>query len=183
MDYRKLLEYYLTSDEWELQVDSFFEEWRHCYDPYEDRYESEHGKIYLYSTIYNDYKKRLNDGGGTYFGLYLTPSQFERFFDVRYSDDHRFAVLFGMWWGLTEKQLHALALLRNKRCCLQLLNFFLCNPEVTKQPITAELNDFAYAGKYVAEIFEDRSRPSARSSRIIPVTEILPDGSFLLETD
>ena len=178
MDYRKLLEYYLTSDEWEILVGSFFEEWKHCYDPYEDHFDSEHGKIYLHSSIYFDYQKRLREGGGAYFDLYLTEAQFERFFDEKYSPEHRFAVLFGMWWRLTEEQIRTLALPQNKRCCRQLLNYYLCNPSAARRPSMAELESFDYAGEYVAQIVEN-----GQASRFVPVKEIRPDGSSLLEID
>lgn len=151
MDYRKLLEYYLTSDEWDSELDFFFEGWQHRFDPYEDAPEKEHGKLYLLSDVYMEYSQKLQNAGGVFFDLHLTDEEFQRYFDVRYSSEQRFSILFGMWWGLREKQIALLSNLRHRKKCSKLLHYFLCNPNAEPAFAITEFDNFTYQGTYHVE--------------------------------
>lgn len=149
MDYRKLLEYYLTSDEWEFEIISFFEVWNHHFDPTETLCDQVHGKAYVASDVYLEFEKKLADAGGSYFNLQLNKAQFEKYFDSKYSAHQRFAVLFAMWWRLKESQIKHIANLQQKKLCEYWLNFFLCNPDVEQPTLsTEELLAYNYSGKY-----------------------------------
>lgn len=128
MDYRKLLVYYLSSDEWTEEMDYFFEIWHHHWDPKQEFYTPNHTPNYVKSPVYLEFEKKLAAAGGSYYDLHLSDQQFRRFFDKRYSEGQRFAVLFGLWWGLSDIQINRLADLRMKNNCSCLLNFYLCNP-------------------------------------------------------
>lgn len=146
MDYEKLLEYYLTSDEWKFEMDCFFEAWQHRLVL---EYESTDPRQTLYSDIYWEYEKKMQAAGGCYFDLHLTEAQFKKYFNKRYSARQRFAILFGMWWGLSEAQISRIADLRQKQRCSHWLNYFLCNPNILHpDPTDRELVSFTYCGPY-----------------------------------
>lgn len=146
MDYEKILEYYLTSDEWKFEMDCFFEAWTHCL-VLED--ESTDTKQTLYSDIYLEYEKKMLAAGGCFFDLHLTEAQFKKYFNKRYCASQRFAVLFGLWWGLPEAQISHIADLRQRKRCSHWLNYFLCNPDALHPHLTEnELISFSYYGPY-----------------------------------
>lgn len=153
MDYRQLLIYYLNSDEWDIEMDSFFELKDHCYDPYEGT--EDRGSIYLCSEIYLEFERKSAEDGTSYWSLQLTQQQFHKYFDRRYTATQRFAVLFGVWFGLNEPQLRRIADLRQRKNCLYWLNYFLCNRSASPDIPMDELRSFRYAGKYVADIFDE----------------------------
>lgn len=151
MDFRKLLEYYLTSDEWVSELDFFLEGWQHRFDPYEDDPEKEHGKLYLLSDVYMEYSQKLQNAGGVFYDLHLTNEEFQRYFDARYSSEQRFSILFGMWWGLRENQIALLSNLRHRKKCSKLLHYFLCNPNAEPAFAITEFDNFTYQGTYHVE--------------------------------
>lgn len=172
MDYRQLLVYYLSSDEWELEMLFFFEGWSHTYDLYEGT--PNYGKVYPCSEIYLQHNRKLSDGGGTYLDLYLTDQQFQKYFNRRYSATQRFSVLFGMWWGLSEPQIRRIADLRQKNNCSHWLNYFLCNPDASPDISIEELHQFRYSGKYMAEIYDSPPGPFRSPQKLIPLEEVEP---------
>lgn len=155
MDYRKLLIYYLHSDEWDLEMYSFFELADHCYDPYEGT--KDHGLICLCSEIYLEYERKSDEDGTDYWSLQLTKQQFHRYFDARYTSTQRFAVLFGLWLGLNDPQIRHIADLRQRKNCLYWLNYFLCYRNASTAISIDELRSFHYTGKYVARIYKKQA--------------------------
>lgn len=124
MDYQKLLEYYLSSDEWEYELASFFDDFRHYYVPNEEVFAMKNGEP-VKSDVYQQYEQKLTAAGGCFYDVHLTQSQFQKYFDVRYSPNQRFAVLFALWWGLTDEQIRRIANLKQKKFCLSWLDYFL----------------------------------------------------------
>ena len=155
MDYRKLLIYYLSCDEWKEEMEFFFESWDHHYDLHEGT--PNHGKIYPCSEVYLEYDRKLGAAGGSYLDLRLTDQQFQKYFDRRYSADQRFSILFGLWWGLSEPQIRRIADLRQKKNCSRWLNYFICCPNASPDISVEELANFRYAGKYFAEVYDNPS--------------------------
>lgn len=173
MDYKKLLEYYLTSSEWDFQCLTFFEAFDHHYDPNEG--EENWGIIYLCSEIYMEYRRRLDAAGG-YLWLDLTEKQFQTYFSHRYSEEQRFAVLFSTWWGLTAGQINRVASLHQQKSCLIWLNYFLCNPNASPNLTITEARGFHYSGKYYAEIYNQQPQKSTGlPDRIIPAEKLSSD--------
>ena len=173
MFYRKLLEYYLTSSEWDFQLIGFFEAFDHHYDPYEGT--NHWGRVYLSSEIYREYSRKLDIAGGRFLSsLYLSHAQFQKYFTEQYSEDQRFAALFGIWWGLKSAQVTRIANLRNKKNCLSLLNYYLCNPEADAHVEAAQIQSYHYSGKYYAEIYDSPpERPrTGKPDHIVPATDI-----------
>lgn len=149
MDYQKLLEYYLTSDEWEYEIIFFFEGWKHHYDPAESMWDQPHGKTYLCSDIFLEFERKLDASGGSFFDLHLSTQQFKTYFNSKYTSHQRFAILFGLWWGLSDNQIQYIANLRQKHICEYWLNYFLCNPDVIQPTLSEkELSQYNYGGKY-----------------------------------
>ncbi|MBQ9168527.1 MAG: hypothetical protein IJX67_09000 [Oscillospiraceae bacterium] len=173
MDYRKLLIYYLSSDEWAEEMDYFFEIWHHHWDPRQEVYTPNHIPNYVKSPVYLEFEKKLAAAGGSYYDLHLTDQQFRRFFDKRYSEGQRFAVLFGLWWGLSEPRIRRIADLRQKHNSSRWLNYFLCCPEASPDISVEELYKFRYDGKYLAEVY-DHPAELARSQqpKLIPLEEV-----------
>lgn len=171
MDYRQLLIYYLSSDEWENEMDFFFEGWLHHYDLYEGT--PNYGKVYPCSEIYLEYDRKMATAGGSYLDLWLTDQQFQKYFDKRYSSMQRFSILFGLWWGLSEPQIRRIADLRQKNNCSRWLNYFICCPNASPDISIEELCKFRYAGKYLAEVY-DHPAELARSQKpkLIPLEEV-----------
>ncbi len=87
------------------------------------------------------------EGGGSY-RLELTNAQFSKYFAAGVSEDQRFAVFFGKWWGLTDKQLSRIGDLRQPHKCFQKLQYFLCHPEARPDVPEQEIERFTYQGEY-----------------------------------
>lgn len=173
MDYRQLLIYYLTSTEWDMEITMFFEGWKHCYDLYEGT--PDYGKIYPCSEVYLEYESKMDKSNGSYLHLELTEQQFHRYFDSRYSADQRFSVLFGLWWGLSDSQIHRIADLRQKNNSSRWLNYFLCNPDAPSDISTQQLLEFRYNGKYLAKVYDQPNKiPMPEKYQLVPLEDIQP---------
>ncbi len=107
----------------------FMDTFEHCWDPTEyscdpnekkDRSE----KKWVCSEVYHEYTRKLDADGGVP-RLCITDKQFEKYFSRKYSEDQRFAVLFGMWWGLKPEQISRLSNLRQEKYCWEWLDLFL----------------------------------------------------------
>lgn len=79
MDYTMLLSFYLTSDEWSVEKDMFFDVFLHNYDPHEANPAPPKKKEYLISEVYLRYLKKDADDAG-YPIRKITQTQFEHFF-------------------------------------------------------------------------------------------------------
>lgn len=171
MDYRHLLIYYLSCDEWEDEMEFFFEGWLHHYDLYEGT--PNHGRIYPCSEVYLEYDRKLSAAGGCYLSLHLTDQQFQQYFDRRYSATQRFSILFGMWWGLGDPQIRRIADLRQKDNCSRWLNYFICCPNASPDISVEELYKFRYTGKYFAEVYDCPTYLNHfQQSKLVPLEEV-----------
>lgn len=175
MFYKKILEYYLTSNEWDILLTGFFEGYDHHYDRYEG---TEYwGRIYLCSEIYMEYCHKLEIAGGSFLSdLNISEAQFRKYFTDQYGAEQRFAALFGIWWGLRKEQIHSIANLHYRKHCLCLLNYYLCCPEADIHINLAEIQKYHYSGRYFAEIYKDPPlMVHIKPDRIVPVLDVCTD--------
>lgn len=172
MDYTILLSFYLTSDEWDVEKDMFFDIFLHNYDLHEADLMPPTKKEYLISEIYLHYLRKDVDDGG-YPIHEITQTQFERFFDKRYSINQRFAIIFGFWWGLSDKQLRRIGDLRYRKYCLDWLNYFLCEPNASLDISLSEVKEYRYTGRYFL------LDPDTKI--LVPVKQITPQGEIICE--
>lgn len=172
MDYTMILSFYLTSDEWEVNKDMFFDAFMHSYNPHEAEPTPPKKKEYLISEVYLRYLKKDADDAG-YPIRKITQTQFERFFDKRYSIGQRFAIVFGFWWGLSEKQLRRIGDYRYRKYGQEWLNFFLCDPDASLDTPLSVVKEYRYSGRYFLL--------DPNSQNLIPVKEIAPQGDIICE--
>lgn len=176
MDYKKLLEYYLSSEEWADELTLFFDSYRHYYDPNEGT--AKWGKTYLCSEVYLEHESKMEKAGGSYFDLRLSRRQFRKYFSAGYSSHQRFAILFGLWWGIDKSQIRHIAKRSQRKNCTRWLNYFLCNPRSAAADIDSDaLIRFRYQGSYQAYIFRHPPQVNCdRPDEIVPAEEIPKDG-------
>lgn len=172
MDYTMPLSFYLTSDEWSVEKDMFFDVFLHNYDPHEANPAPPKKKEYLISEVYLRYLKKNADDAG-YPIRKITQTQFEHFFDKSYSYSQRFATVFGFWWGLSEKQLRRIGDYRYRKYCQEWLNYFLCEPNARLDTPLSIVKEYRYSGRYF--ILDPASQ------KLMPVKEITPQGDIICE--
>lgn len=173
MDYTMLLSFYLTSDEWNIEKDMFFDAFLHNYDPHEADLVPPKKNEYLVSDIYLQYcRKDADDGGYPIRGI--TQTQFEHFFDKCYSMCQRFAIIFGFWWGLSDKQLRRIGDRRYRKYCLDWLNYFLCEPNASLDTPLSTVKEYRYLGRYFLL--------DPDTEILVPVKEITPQGEIIYDS-
>lgn len=146
LDYDRILGYYLESSEWDLELEMFMLD-HHLIDILGKQNPANH--ILIYSEIYRQFDmRRISVGGDFHFDFHLTPEQFDQIFDRQYNDHQRFAILFGMWWGLSAAQIAKLSDPGEAERCWKWLNFFLCNPEADPEIPFEAIEHLAYRGRW-----------------------------------
>lgn len=121
--YERLLNYYLSSDDFTVGADLFFDCYYHVGQCLDDR----NGHWVRFETrIYRQISKRIKEEQG--YHLQLTDQKIKQYFGS-YQGSQLFDVIFAEWYGLSEKQIHQIACYCPTLSCPSGLDFFLRYPQ------------------------------------------------------
>lgn len=118
--YQHLFAYYLNSDKcFGISVTDFFELYGFVGECSK--------KLYPFkSDIYIKCRdKERRDFG---FKLKVSDSVIKKYYTINFEESQLFAIFFGLWYGLTTKQINQIADRRRPKTSWQRLFYFLCNP-------------------------------------------------------
>ena len=126
--YQKILQFYLGSGL------SFNDEMNNFFEDFEHKGKCENRKYYFESEIYRNHIDRLCDLPYHQVMVNLTDEEIKEYFTKHYTHHQLFAIIFAHWFKLSQKQIFQIKNIRNKYKCLDLLNYFLWNPEKEEYP-------------------------------------------------
>ena len=148
LNHEKIIEYYLTSDEWKTMIDMLMDE-EHCC-----KVKCSNSKIFDVSDVYLKYIQKLNDEYGGYF-ISLSDTQFTQYFERDFSEVQRFCALWGTWWGFSPEQVEWIVTPKksdpdfyNVDTCFLWLNYFMCHDSFDIPDDSFSVENFKYNGKY-----------------------------------
>lgn len=124
---QKQLQEYLNSDRFYIEREDYLWQYDHFQEDEPEYPEDPPIDTYFKSNIYMEIEARVKAESG--YQVRLSDTAVQKIFTRGYCDTQLFAVVFGIWYGLTNAQLKPIRNLRNHKWCLQYLDFFVCNPE------------------------------------------------------
>lgn len=133
---REQLQEYLASDRFYMEREDYFWHYDHFQEDEPEYPDSPPVEQRFVSSVYLKIAARVKAEGG--YILNFSDTVMKEIFDKGYSDTQLFAVVFGLWYGLTDRQLRPIRNLRNDKWCLRYLDFFICNPD-QQEPGKADL--------------------------------------------
>lgn len=162
---KKIVNYYLDSEMYfYIHLLVFFSSFGHIVDCIDDS-----GIIYeAYSSIAAKTFARKDEAEGFYICEEEVPEWLVNYYNIEYSDEQLFAIVFGAWWGLSKEECHMIANRNRRNLSWKILNCFLCgmtceevksilnNKELSSQEKENLLSEVEPAGMY--EICKDSNR-------------------------
>lgn len=138
----KLIDYYLDSDCYFKSFVPWF------FDLFDHYGKCENDNEYFFeSELYRSIRKRENLECG--FHITCKQTDIYQYFNMNYSDEQLFAIIFAYWYGLNDKVIRKIADKRRSKSTWYLLNYYLCNRQMkmldAKNLYTSE---FHYSGVY-----------------------------------
>lgn len=157
--YQRLLQYYLDSESYfGIFVSDFLENYNHvgeCGD-----------QLYPYkSDIYIQCKQKEKKDFG--YVLVVPDKVIQKYYTIDFDSRQLFAIIFGMWYGLSNVQILQIADRRRPRSACDRLNFFLCNPK--EKAYKSDLNRTAYLDNLRYQVYINEISHSAHclNNRIV----------------
>lgn len=150
--YRDWLRIYADSDSFQGMISCFLNENGHAVDS-APLFENTACYYLYYSDIYLRCYERLDHSQGDRaqpsYWINRLPTKvisIPSYFTRRKNEYQLFALTYALWWGLNDAQIQAIDS-TPKSLCLDALNYFLCNPEVTELPQPEILDDLKISPK------------------------------------
>lgn len=119
-----IIEYYMDSqNHFQSCVNHFFEIYNHVGRCYENIDGKDISISVFRSEIYIQYEEKLKDEEG--YRLQAPERAFKKLFTKGYTKEKLFALVFGTWFGLSDKQISQIENKRDQKSAWNLLDFFL----------------------------------------------------------
>lgn len=123
-------------------------------------------RVYYTTDLYERCKERVLREQG--FKMSLSDEEVEMYFGSNYSPDQLFAIMFGLWYGLSKTQIQQISETTSDLDAWDRLNYALCISE-------RQATDFQ--GIRRCYVYSDREPRNMRSARIVPEDVIVTDDS------
>lgn len=166
--YQKTVELYFQSERPNFYdcLSAFWAKYRYhgeC-EPKSETTDLQSGRFFYTTDLYEKCKEReLQERG---FRVNLPDDDVEMYFGSDYSPDQLFAIMFGLWYGLSKRQIHQIAETTSDHDAWDRLNYALCGSQ--SQPNNTQNNRKCY-------VYSNIERRDIRSARIVTEDMIVTD--------
>lgn len=168
--YQKTVELYFQSERPNFYdcLSAFWAKYRYhgeC-EPKSETTDLQSGRFFYTTDLYEKCKEReLQERG---FRVNLPDDDVEMYFGSDYSPDQLFAIMFGLWYGLSKRQIKQIAETTSDLDAWDRLNYALCISERQTTEVQGVRRCYVYS---------DREPRNMRSARIVPEDVIVTDDS------